>query len=152
MQASSLSLPCREMCEAVTSTCSCGQERTLGSLLDKVMDGLLVNLLCSIVSCSLHAGIPSPDAMCCQSSKQQSTTACAAHTAPGTCLLSNVDRRWFDSEAQLAELWQHAYLASVLPTCILARCHHCRYLVTPVNMLLRDRCPQPASSPCASTD
>ncbi|DBB04962.1 hypothetical protein WJX82_002727 [Trebouxia sp. C0006] len=41
LQASSLSLPCREMCEAVMSTCSCSQERTLGSLLQKVMDGLL---------------------------------------------------------------------------------------------------------------
>ena len=33
------------MCEAVTSTCSCGQQRSLGSLLDTVMDGLLVSPL-----------------------------------------------------------------------------------------------------------
>lgn len=78
------------------------------------------DLLCSIVSCSRHAGRSSLDVVCSQSSKQQSTTVCAAHTAPGTGLLSVVDRRWFDSEAQLAQLWQHTCLASVQPTCILA--------------------------------
>lgn len=31
------------MCQAVTTTCACGQERSLGGLLDKVMDGLLVS-------------------------------------------------------------------------------------------------------------
>ncbi|KAL3161829.1 hypothetical protein ABBQ38_008919 [Trebouxia sp. C0009 RCD-2024] len=41
LKAASLSLPCREMCKAVTTTCACGQERSLGGLLDKVMDGLL---------------------------------------------------------------------------------------------------------------
>ena len=45
LQASSLSLPCREMCEAVMSTCGCGNEQSLGSLLDKALDGLLVSLL-----------------------------------------------------------------------------------------------------------
>ena len=57
VQASSLSLPCREMCEAVTSTCSCGQERTLGSLLDKVMDGLLVTFFAQLsVAVGMLAG------------------------------------------------------------------------------------------------
>ena len=51
-QAGSLSLPCREMCEAVISTCSCGRERTLGSLLDGVVSGLLVSLF----SCPLAGG------------------------------------------------------------------------------------------------
>lgn len=44
VQAASLSLPCRDMCEAVTSTCSCGQERTVGDLLKRAMEGLLVSI------------------------------------------------------------------------------------------------------------
>ena len=51
-QAGSLSLPCREMCEAVVSTCSCGRERTLGSLLSGIVSGLLVSLF----ACPLAAG------------------------------------------------------------------------------------------------
>lgn len=43
VQAASLSLPCRDMCEAVTSTCGCGQERSVGDLLQKAMKGLLVS-------------------------------------------------------------------------------------------------------------
>ena len=31
------------MCEAVTSTCGCGQERSVGDLLRKAMKGLLVS-------------------------------------------------------------------------------------------------------------
>jgi hypothetical protein len=33
-QAMALSLPCREMCEAVQASCGCGQARTFGELLD----------------------------------------------------------------------------------------------------------------------
>lgn len=51
VQAASLSLPCRDMCKAVVSTCSCGQERSVGDLLDKALEGLLVSIwttcLCS---------------------------------------------------------------------------------------------------------
>jgi hypothetical protein len=34
-QAMALSLPCREMCEAIVATCGCGQQRSFGELLDK---------------------------------------------------------------------------------------------------------------------
>ena len=44
VQAASLSLPCRDMCKAVTSTCGCGQERSVGDLLEKAMQGLLVSI------------------------------------------------------------------------------------------------------------
>ena len=44
VQAASLSLPCRDMCKAVISTCSCGQERSLGDLLERAMEGLLVSI------------------------------------------------------------------------------------------------------------
>lgn len=44
VQAASLLLPCRDMCEAVTSTCGCGQERSVGNLLQKAMKGLLVSV------------------------------------------------------------------------------------------------------------
>ena len=36
--AMALSMPCREMCEAVMSTCSCGKENTFGELLQAVID------------------------------------------------------------------------------------------------------------------
>jgi len=36
--AMALSMPCREMCEAVMSSCSCGKERTFGELLQSVID------------------------------------------------------------------------------------------------------------------
>jgi len=42
------------------STCSCSQERTLGSLLQKVMDGLLVNTLSPswlLSDCSSHSTV-----------------------------------------------------------------------------------------------
>ena len=44
VQAASLSLPCRDMCEAVTSTCGCGQERSVGDLLERAMEGMLVSI------------------------------------------------------------------------------------------------------------
>ncbi|KAK9829899.1 hypothetical protein WJX72_008541 [[Myrmecia] bisecta] len=37
LKAMSLSLPCREMCEAVVNTCSCKKDRTFGELLDKIV-------------------------------------------------------------------------------------------------------------------
>ena len=36
--AMALSMPCREMCDAVMSSCSCGKERTFGELLQSVID------------------------------------------------------------------------------------------------------------------
>lgn len=32
------SLPCREMCEALVSTCSCSKERKFGDILQTVLD------------------------------------------------------------------------------------------------------------------
>lgn len=40
LQASALSMPCREMCEAVVSTCGCNSQRTLGSLLDAALSDI----------------------------------------------------------------------------------------------------------------
>ena len=34
--AMALSLPCREMCQAVVNSCSCGKERTFGDILQAV--------------------------------------------------------------------------------------------------------------------
>ena len=36
--AMALSMPCREMCDAVMSSCSCGKEKTFGELLQSVID------------------------------------------------------------------------------------------------------------------
>jgi len=36
--AMALSMPCREMCEAVMSSCSCGKEKSFGELLQTVID------------------------------------------------------------------------------------------------------------------
>ena len=36
--AMALSMPCREMCDAVMSSCSCGKESTFGALLQAVID------------------------------------------------------------------------------------------------------------------
>ena len=40
LQASNLALPCREMCEAVVSTCSCNKQRKFGPLLEKVNEAI----------------------------------------------------------------------------------------------------------------
>ena len=41
LQASSLSMPCREMCEAVVSSCSCDQEQHFGPLLEAFINNQL---------------------------------------------------------------------------------------------------------------
>lgn len=53
LQASALSMPCREMCEAVVSTCGCNSQRTLGSLLDAALSDITLvrhhhHLVCDV--------------------------------------------------------------------------------------------------------